>query len=101
MTEQFPEEFRECVSDVLAMAEAYLLVQQEDAVQASTGRSNFRFLMEHADLEGCLRVAVPLLVCGWEATSAVQAELNGTSTDEELANVLAMFREQLSRSRFT
>lgn len=101
MTEQFPDGFRDCVSDVLAMVEAYMLAQQDDDVQAATGLGDFRFLMAQADKEGCLRVAVPLLVTGWTFASSAQAQLKGTSPEQEMAHVLALFREQLLRAHWS
>jgi hypothetical protein len=94
--EPYPEKFRDCARDVLAMVEAFLLVHYgQGAADVSRGIENYRALIAFADLEGCLRVAVPMVAASWKLTSSARAQVNGTSEDEEVAALLAMFRDTL------
>ena len=93
------DEFRDCARDVLAMVEAFLLTQHgADAGETLRGLDNYRVLIEHADLEGCLQVAIPMVAASWRMTGSARARANGTSEEQEIAVLLAMFRATVEQT---
>lgn len=85
------EQFKDCVRDVLAMAELAMKFYggEEDGAAAV---DDFKMLSENVDVEGCLRVAVPMLGLAWKSLAGVRAQAHGTTQRQELDKMLSVFR---------
>jgi hypothetical protein len=91
------DHFRDCVRDVLAMAEAFIAVHAAGSPgEAGPHRESLRVLHENADADGCLKVSVSMVATSFQMVSQARARSLGTGEDAELAAIFAEFRRQLT-----
>jgi hypothetical protein len=90
--------YRDCVRDVLAMLEAAVAIQEAGGPNGvgAMASENLVTLLQHADSADCLTVAVSMLATSWQLLMHVRARERGTSAEDELADILAHFRERLT-----
>ena len=89
-------EYRDNVRDVLAMLEAVLEIQGGLPASGMDPRENLTLLLEHADTDNCLQIALSLLGSCWMVVCHVKASALGTTPDQEMTDIFASFRELLA-----
>jgi hypothetical protein len=89
------ERYRDCMRDVLAMLEQCLELQVSgpDSQMVS---ENLALLLENADTQSCLKVSLSMLATSWQLLVHVRANARGTAAEQELADMLAAFRQHFS-----
>lgn len=87
-------QYRDSVRDVLAMLEAALQIQG-GLPDSGMARENLAVLLEHADAQDCLQVAMSMLATAWQLVCHVRAEARGTSAEQEIADIFTRFRDLL------
>lgn len=93
--ERSPED-RDAIRDVLAMVAQALEIQGFMPDSGMDPRANLELLLENADQQHCLKIALSMLSSLMGMLCGLRAAQTGTTAEAEISNVLAAFREQMS-----